>query len=165
MQKLQDWFFSLKPRERLLIAGGGILVALVAIYILGLAPLYAAVNTHAQRVSQKQGDLAWMRSVAGEVQALSADAPQAGVPSNESLVVLVDRTARECGLGSALTGQTPSGERGIRVRFEGADFDKLLVCLANLQQNQSVTVESAQIDRTGQPGLVNASLILTRPGG
>lgn len=165
MQKLKDWFFSLKPRERVLIAGGGILVALVAVYMVGLAPLYAAVNARAERVSQKEGDLAWMRSVAGEVQALSANAPQAGVPGNESLVVLIDRAARECGLGAALTGQTPSGERGIRVRFESAAFDKLLVCLANLQQSHSVVVDSATIDRTGQPGLVNASLILTQPGG
>ncbi len=86
-------------------------------------------------------------------------------PTGESLVVLIDRSARECGLGSALTGQTPSGENGIRVRLEGAEFDKLVVCLGSLQQAQSVAIESANIDRTAKPGFVNASLVLTRPGG
>lgn len=165
MQKLKDWFFSLQPRERAIVAIGGVLLLLVAIYILALAPFYKAVNSRAERVANKEGDLAWMRSVGGEVLALSASSPTAAAPSNESLVVLIDRTARECGLGAALTGQTPNGDNGIRVRLEQAEFDKLVVCLGSLQQSHSVNIESANIDRTGKPGFVNASLVLTRPGG
>jgi len=165
MQKLKDWFFSLKPRERALVGAGGALLALAAIYVLALAPFYAAVNASAQRVTKKEGDLAWMRSIGGEMLALSASAPSIAAPSGESLVVLIDRSARECGLGAALTGQTPSGENGIRVRLESAEFDKLLVCLGSLQQAHSVDIESATIDRTAKPGLVNASLVLTRTGG
>jgi len=165
MQKLKDWFFSRPPRERAIIAGGAILVLLVTIYILAVAPFYSAVSSSARRVATKQGDLAWMRSVGGEVMALNASSPTAPAPSNESLVVLIDRTARECGLGAALTGQTPNGDNGIRVRLEQADFDKLVVCLGSLQQSHSVNIESANIDRTGKPGFVNASLVLTRPGG
>ncbi len=165
MQKLKDWFFSLQPRERALVAGGGGVLLLVAIYLLALMPFYSAVNASAQRVASKRGDLAWMRSVGGEVLALSASAPSAAGPTGESLVVLIDRSARECGLGSALTGQTPSGENGIRVRLEAAEFDKLVVCLGSLQQAHSVSIESATIDRTAKPGFVNASLVLTRPGG
>lgn len=163
MQTLRDWFGSLQPRERIMVAAGAAIVVIVALYML-LMPFYSAVAAQAERVARKEGDLAWMRSVAGELEALSVNAPQAG-PSNESLVVLIDRTARECGIGSALTGQTPSGANGIRVRLESAEFDKLIVCLANLSQNHGVTVDSATIDRTSQPGLVNASIILTRPGG
>jgi general secretion pathway protein M len=165
MQKLKDWFFSRQPRERVLVLGGGAVVLLVAIYFLALAPFYAALNGSAQRVAKKEGDLAWMRSVGGEVLALSASAPSAAAPTNESLVVLIDRAARECGLGSSLTGQTPSGENGIRVRLEQAEFDKMVVCLGSLQQSHSVAIESATIDRTAKPGFVNASLVLTRAGG
>lgn len=165
MQKLKDWFFSLQPRERVIVAAGGVLVLLVAIYILGLAPLYSAVNSRAERVATKQGDLAWMRSVGGEILALGANAQVPTGPTNESLVVLIDRTARECGLGSSLTGQTPNGDNGIRVRLEQAEFDKLVVCLGSLQQAHAVTIESANFDRSGKPGFVNASLVLTRPGG
>jgi general secretion pathway protein M len=165
MQKLKDWFFSLPPRERGLVVVGGALLVLVAIYVLALAPFYSAVSTRAERVAKKEGDLAWMRSVGGEVLALGASASVPVAPSNESLVVLIDRSARECGLGQSLTGQTPSGENGIRVRLEQAEFDKLIVCLGGLQQAHSVAIESATIDRTAKPGFVNASLVLTRPGG
>lgn len=164
MQKLKDWFYSLKSRERLIVAAGGVLVALVAVYVLALGPFYGAVNARAERVAQKEGDLAWMRDVAGQVAALGRDAPATPGPSGESLVVLVDRTARECGLSSALTGQTPAGDSSIRVRLESAEFDKLMVCLGNLQQVQAVSIESATFDRTAKPGLVNASLILHRAG-
>ncbi|HLS81819.1 MAG TPA: type II secretion system protein M [Steroidobacter sp.] len=163
MQKLKDWFYSLQPRERLMISGGAVLVVIVAIYVLALQPFYAAVRAGEQRVAAKQADLAWMRSVAGEIVALSASAP-APAAMGESLVVVVDRVARECGLSSALTGQTPSGQQGIRVRLEAAEFDRLVVCLADLQQTHGVRIESATIDRTGKPGLVNASLVLQRLG-
>lgn len=162
MQKLKDRFNALQTRERIIVIGGAILVLVTAIYVLGLAPLYAAVSGQAERVEQKEGDLAWMRSVAGEVAMLSASAPSQLGPSNESMVVLIDRAARECGVSSSLTGQTPNGENGIRVRLEGAEFDKIMVCLATLQQVHAVDVESATIDRTGKPGLVNANLVLTR---
>jgi general secretion pathway protein M len=165
MQALKDWFNSLKPRERLFVLGGAALLVLVAVYVLAIEPFYTAVDERAQRVARKEGDLAWLRSVSGEIQALSASSPTRAAPTNESLVVLIDRAARECGLGSALTGQTPNGANGIRVRLESAEFDKLMVCLANLQQTHAVTIESAAIDRTAQPGLVNASLVLTRAGG
>jgi general secretion pathway protein M len=164
MQNLKDRFNSLQPRERIIIVAGAILVLAVAIYVLALAPLYSAVNAQAKRVAQKEADLAWMRGVAGEVAVLSAAAPTRPGPSNESLVVLIDRAARECGLNQSLTGQTPNGENGIRVRLEAAEFDKLMTCLGNLQQMHAIDVESATIDRTGKPGLVNANLVLTRLG-
>ena len=75
MQKLKDRLNALQPRERIIVIGGAILVLVTAVYVLGLAPLYAAVNAQAKRVEQKEGDLAWMRSVAGEVAMLSASAP------------------------------------------------------------------------------------------
>lgn len=162
VQKLKDWYYALKPRERLMVSAGAVVVVLVAVYSLGLAPFYRSLNERADRVARKEGDLAWMRSVASEVQMLGANQPAGAGPSGESLVVLIDRTARECGLGTSLTGQTPNGETGIRVRLESAAFDVLVKCLANLQQVHAVSIEQASIDRTAQPGLVNANLVLNR---
>src|SRR5688500_17248183 len=108
MQQLRNKFNSLQPRERFVIIGGAILVLVTAVYMLSLAPLYSAVNAQATRVAQMAGDLAWLSSDSGEAAVLSAAAPSRPGPSNESMVVLIDRAARECGLGSSLTGQTPN---------------------------------------------------------
>ena len=162
MQKLKDWFYGLQPRERAIIGGGAILVLLTAIYMLALAPFYRSVAALDASVEEQKADLAWMRSVAGEVQALSANQPMVAAPTDESLVVLVDRTAREAGLSSALTGQTPNGETGIRVRLEGAGFDQAMMWLANLELSHAVAIESATFDRTSTPGQVNVNLVLNR---
>jgi general secretion pathway protein M len=164
MQKLKDWFYGRQPRERLIIASGVVLLLLTIVFLFGLAPFYNAVGTRAERVAKKESDLAWMRSIAGEVISLGGSSPMRA-QTGESLVVIVDRAARECGLSSALTGQTPTGDSGIRVRLEQAEFDKIVVCLANLQQMYAVSIESGTFDRAGKPGLVNASLVLNRAGG
>lgn len=165
MQKITLWFHSLKPRERLIVMGGGVLVVLVAIYMLALAPFYRALDAATARVARKQGDLAWLQSVTPEVLMLSANAPPPAAASGESLVVLIDRAARECGLGDSLTGQTPNGDSGIRVRLEGAAFDVLVTCIGNLERVHAVHIETAQFDRTAKPGLVNASLVFNRAAG
>jgi general secretion pathway protein M len=162
MQQLKDWFNSLQPRERAIVAGGAALVALVALYTFALAPFYKTLHDRSERVARKESDVAYMRSVAGELQALGANQPMSAAPTGESLVVLVDRTARECGLGTSLTGQTPNGETGIRVRLESAAFDVLMKCLGNLQQVHAISIESASFDRASRSGLVNANLVLNR---
>ena len=113
------------------------------------------------RVQQKSADLAWMQAQAPA--AMQAASVVQGAGRGESLVVLVDRTAREAGLGTALRDQSPDGSSGLRVRLEGAQFDTLVVWLASLQQQHGVSIEVANIDAAG-PGLVNATLGLKQAG-
>ena len=161
MNRLATWLQSLEERERILVCAAGLLVAIFLLYFALFAPFYKAVSTRTARVERKQQDLAWLRSVAPTVRQISASRP--GANSGESLVVLIDRTARQSGLDRSLTGQTPNGDRGMRVRLESANFDALIAWLSGLQQQYNVSVESAAIDRTDKSGLVNASLVLTRP--
>lgn len=162
MQQLKDWFRNLKPRERIIVLAGSVIVVIVAIYTLALGPFYKSLHDRSERVARKEADLAWMLGNAAEAQVLGANQPIGSAPAGESLVVLVDRTARECGIGSALTGQTPNGNTGIRVRLESAAFNVLVQCLGNLQQAHAISIEQATFDKAARPGLVNASLVLNR---
>ena len=161
MNKLSLWLQSLEQRERILVLAAGALVALSLIYLAITAPFYKVVDTRTARVERKQHDLVWLRAMAPTLRSLTTAQPT----SNESLVVLIDRTARQAGLANAVTGQTPNGDRGMRVRLEAANFDTLIVWLASLQQQYGVGVESAAIDRTDKAGIINASLVLTRGAG
>ena len=91
---------------------------------------------------------------------MAAAACAQAAAAGESLVVLVDRTAREAGLGSAIRDQSPDGDNGLRLRLEGASFDALVTWLASLQQQYGVSMDSATVDAAPAPGLVNASLTL-----
>jgi general secretion pathway protein M len=157
--QLRDWLAGLAPRERNLVYAAGGLAIIALLYFVLVLPITTMAAKRAARVEQKTADLAWMRQVAPQVAATAAAGAAAG--SGESLVVLVDRTGREAGLGGALRDQSPSGDQGLRLRLEAASFDVLVVWLASLQQQHGVKVEAATIDATATPGLVNASLTLT----
>lgn len=157
--QLRNWLAGLAPRERNLVYAAGGLAIIALLYLLLVLPITTMAAKRAARVEQKTADLAWMRQVAPQVAAAAAAGAADG--SGESLVVLVDRTGREAGLGGALRDQSPSGDQGLRLRLEAASFDVLVVWLASLQQQHGVKVEAATIDATATPGLVNASLTLT----
>lgn len=158
MNELRQWLGGLAPRERSIAYLGAALLAIALVYFAIVRPVTTAAERRAARVEQKSASLAWMRQVAPQVMAAGASAVAS---SQESLVVLVDRTGREAGLGNSIRDQSPSGEHGLRLRLESASFDVLATWLVILQQQHGVTVDAATIDAAGAPGLVNASLTLT----
>jgi general secretion pathway protein M len=134
-------------------------IAVVVLLIVGvILPLDTSVaRTHA-RVEKKQADLVWMRQVGPE---LSSAGPGVAQPtSQESLLVIVDRAAREAGLGNSLTNSEPSGNGGLRVRLDKAPFGLIVGWLARLSDQHGIAVESATMDSAGEPGVVNAGLVL-----
>ena len=159
MEALTTWFNSLEQLERTLVSIAGGLLALVILYFAILLPFNGFVDARVTRAERKTQDLAWMQSVAPTLRTFATTQPGA---NGESLVVLINRTARQKGLGGALTAQTPVGDDGMRVRLESATFDGIVVWLGVLQQQHGVGVETANIDRTDKTGVVNANLILSR---
>jgi len=158
---VRAWLDNLEERERRLVYAAGGLAGIALVYLVLVLPFQTATRRAAQRVENKQSDLAWMREVAPRV---SSSAASGGANSGESLVVLVDRTAREAGLGNSLRDQSPDQNKALRLRLEGVQFDAMIAWLASLQSQHGVRIDAAAIDGTG-PGIVNASLTLSRPAG
>ena len=160
LDAVRDWLGNLSTRERNLVYGAAVLAALALLYLVLVLPFTTTTSRMSSRVEQKSADLAWMRAQAPH--ALAA-AGMAQARSGESLVVIVDRTARQAGLGPTVRDQSPSGNAGLRLRMEAAPFDTLVTWLAVLQQQHGIGIEAATIDAAG-PGLVNATLSLTHAG-
>ena len=165
MNEIRQWLGGLAPRERNLVYLAAALLCVAIIYFAIVLPVTSAAKQRTARVEQKTADLAWMRQVAPQV--MAAAAAGGGTANSESLVVLVDRTAREAGIGSAIRDQSPAGDTGLQLRLEGASFDVLVAWLASLQQQYGVRVDAAMIGSANAPGLVNASLTLAhgKPSG
>jgi general secretion pathway protein M len=149
---------SLSARDRRILLVGGIIAAILFVLAVILPLDRSVAHLHAQ-VARKQADLVWMRTAAPEIAAAGPVRSTAG----ESLIVVVDQSAHEAGLGGALAGSQPSGRGDLSVHLEKAPFDALVAWLARLSQQNGVQIESATIDSTGQPGTVNASLVLKGP--
>jgi type II secretory pathway component PulM len=154
--KFLQWYRSLAEREQRTLLFGSIAAAALLL-VGGLWSLQSATTAAAQRVATKRADLAWMQSVAPRLRSMPAARP------NESLALLMDRTAKDAGLGGALSGAEPAGNGGLRVRLEGASFDAIVIWLGRVQQERGLVVESASFDGTSTEGLVNASLVLRGP--
>jgi type II secretory pathway component PulM len=143
---------SERDRRTLLIGVGvGTLLLLYIIFNLD-----SSVSSAHKRIKKKQEDLAWIQTASPELVA----AGPAGSTNGESLLVLVDRSARESGLGTALAGSEPAGPGGLSVRLQKASFDTLIMWLARLSQQSGIRVDSASIDQAGAPGVVNAAIVL-----
>lgn len=149
---------SLSARDRRTLIIGGVIAAILFVFVV-ILPLDHSVAHLKAQVTQKQADLVWMRNAAPEI---AAAGPMRG-NSGESLIVVVDQSARESGLGNSLSGSQPSGTGSLSVQLEKAPFDALVGWLARLSQQNGVQIESATIDTAGQPGTVNASLVLKSP--
>ena len=137
----------LSGRERRVLAVGALAGAVLL--VLGVVvPLDRSVAHAHQRLMRKRADLEWMQRVAPELAAV----PVAPSAAGESLLVIVDRSARESGLAGALAGSEPGGPGRLSLRLEKAPFDTLIAWLARLGQQNGIRVESAVIDTAGAPG-------------
>lgn len=160
---MRAWFASLEARERLIVATGGAAAVLIIVWGAIWLPLDRAHDGMRTSVSTWEESLADLKVVGARLAA--ADDGDAGprVISNESPVVIVDRTLRERGLNRTVKRQQPV-PNGIRVEFESVAFDDLVLWLGALQSDYAMTVQAASLSAASQagPGRVNASLTLER---
>ncbi len=159
IESLRQKFDALSDRERRIVIVGGI-VAVVLLLLAIVMPVERGVSQSADRVTRKQADLGWIQQMAPAL----AAAPQAAPANDQSLIVLIDRTARDAGLGQALTGSQPSGNGALRTQFEKADFNRLVDWISMLGQQYGVQAESATFEAGGTPGVVDAVVVLRNAG-
>jgi general secretion pathway protein M len=147
---------TMSERERRMVLIGGATAVVVLIFGI-ILPLDGSVSKAKARVAQKQTDLVWMRGVAPF---LAANQPAQGSTNGESLIVVVERSARESGLEKSLGGSQPSGPNALQVQMQKASFDAMIGWLSRLSQQNGIGVDGATIDTAGAPGLVNAAVVL-----
>jgi general secretion pathway protein M len=145
---------SMSERDRRTLLIGGAVAVLLLLYV--IIQLDSSVSSAHKRIVKKQTDLMWMHSVAPQFAGLSP----VHAADGQSLLVIVDRSARESGLASSLAGSEPAGPGGLSVRLQRAPFDTLIPWLDRLSQQNGIRVDTASIESAGSPGLVNAALVL-----
>jgi general secretion pathway protein M len=160
---LQQWLDKLAPRERWMVMGGALFAIVALIFALGIRPVYRARDAAAERVAEQRQLLTDIEQVARRFGPQSP-ATAATPTSNESVLVLIDRSTRERGLSGYLKRNQPEGTDGVRLRMENAPFDELLLWLSDVQSGQGFAAVSASFDPAGEPGRVNANLVLSPVG-
>lgn len=160
---IRQWFDKLAPRERWMVTGGALFALVALVFALVIRPVYQARERAVERVSGQRQLLTDIEQVARRFGPQAA--PSAATPAgNESILVLIDRSTRERGLSGYLKRNQPEGTDGVRLRMENAPFDELLLWLSDVQSGQGLAAVSASFDPAGEPGRVNANLVLSPVG-
>ena len=160
---MKVWFEALQPRERIAVAIAALFVAFAIIYFAIWAPLAGAQANLSASVTTWERALTELRPLKVAVRDNASGAARTANPG-QSLVVIVDSTLSRFQLSSSLQRSQPTGQNGIRVEFEGAAFDDLMLWLGELSASYGMQVQSGNFSTTSQDiaGRVNASLTLER---
>lgn len=160
---LREWFDKLAPRERWLVLAAAAFAICALVYALAIQPLFAARERAAAELEIRRSLLSDIEQIARRFG--PQDASTGSVPANgESLVVLIDRSTRDRGLGAYLKRNQPEGANGVRLRLESVPFDELTAWLADVQTQHGLSATSASFDPSGEPGRVNSNLVLELAG-
>lgn len=160
---MRAWFENLAPREQILVSLAGVLTVIVVVYLAIWLPLDRGSARLESRVEDQRNLIAELRQLQGRVSApASAGSSTAGASSGQSLVVIVDSTVRQKGLGTALKRSQPTDGNAIRVVFENAPFDTLIEWLGQLSSQHGIEIESASFSNRAERGRVDSTLTLER---
>jgi general secretion pathway protein M len=158
---MMAWFESLQSREKRFVLAAVGTVTIALLYFGIWRPLD---RNHRDLESSVQ---VW-KSATAEIRPLRTTLQNAGVRTtsggNDSLVVIVDNTLRQRGLYSSLQRSQPVAQNGIRVEFDNAAFDDLVLWLGDLGQTYGLHLQSGSFSRnaSGTAGRVNATVTLER---
>jgi general secretion pathway protein M len=154
---------NLDKRERLVLMGGMAALCLILGYTIFVAPFYSSLATYRREIPVKEEELAWMRTAAREVSKASASRAGDGQDRSQSILSVIDGSARDLGLSRTLKRVEPAGGNEVRVWMEDVSFDEVIRWLANLGVSSAIEVSELVVEpsRNGQ-GLVNARMTLVR---
>ncbi len=162
-QQLNEYWEGLQPRERVALLAGAAVLLVATLYFFLWQPLMSSRAEMRQEVAQQRALLRWMNGAASEARRLRGSGAGNRMQGGQSLLSLVDQSARKAALGGVVKRVEPDGKQ-VRIWLEGAGFDKLVGWLERLERDNGVSVVKATIERADSPGVVNARLRLSGGG-
>lgn len=155
---MMQYWTQLRSRERAMVIAAGAVVALALFYLLVWEPVVKHNAELIRSVQDQRALAAWMRQSALQAKQLQVTAtPRAS--GGQSLLTVIDTTAKMGGLTTTLKRVEPEGSTRVRVWLEQAAFDDVARWVELLQRDFHVRLDTAVIDRENSPGKVTARLV------
>lgn len=162
---MKAWFDSLAPREQHLLIVASVVLLVLLLYLGAWEPLEKRVDALRASTAQQESVLVWMRGAEQEIRQLRATAGnRVQAPSGQSMLSLVDRTARSGRLGPALKRVQPDGQQRVGVWLEDASFDDIMRWLETLETRHGVMPVTSVFEAKEAAGRVDARLVFEAAG-
>jgi type II secretory pathway component PulM len=144
---LKNWQ-HLQPRERLMVACGGPLIIGILSYALVLQPWYAALDHMETALPFKRADLVWMRQQSQLLKNGGASNVQKFKGENQSLMAVVEQTAKTSGVSGAIQQMVPAEDnQEVSVVLEEVSFNNWVRWVDLLQNQYGVAIKQLSADR------------------
>lgn len=154
---MKAWWLKLSPRERIFVAAGGGLIAVLVALQLVLAPLMTWRASAAQRAETAESDYRLVYRSA----ALSEPAKPAADPDDRSVRTVLTELAGESGV--ALTFVNALADGSVEIQGGPASPDDMFAFLSALESRHGVRVAAADIVRASDdPAKVRIQATLSR---
>ena len=161
MDEIKQYWQQLAARERLMLGIAGVVIGVMFLYLVVLEPIMNDAKRLEKQLVEQHRLLNWMEDAAKEAKSLSARGGkkiQVG-SGGQSLLGVIDRTAKAGNLGDAMKRVEPDGSSRVRVWLERASFDDTVRWLERLEKDYSLDIDSVVVDKEEAPGRVNVRLV------
>lgn len=161
---MKDWLQTLEPRERLFVMTAVFVVVFAIAWFAVWKPLDANQKSAALRIEDWKSSIAALRPMKSQLQT-QGGTQAASAGQNQSMVIIIDSSLRQRGLYNSLQRSQPTPDgNGIRVEFENAAFDDLMLWLGDLNRQYGLLVQSSSFSAVSgdSQGRVNSTLTLER---
>ncbi|WP_417358383.1 type II secretion system protein GspM [Gallaecimonas pentaromativorans] len=145
---IKDYWNNLAPRDRQILTWASPFFALGLFYFVIWQPLQGAEASARQILSNRQGDLSFLREQGSRVLAAKGGKLASGAGS------LTDRVTRSANQFSIRIDRLQPGNGSINVWVDEVPFEQLVGWLTQLQLKEGLSVAQADIAATGKPGMV-----------
>lgn len=161
MSALAGWWARRQARERQFLGLGTVGVALLFAWLFGIEPLAARVEAAGRQLAAEHATGAWLAAIAPA--AAEGSTPSA-LADGETALGVLNESLRASGLDTRLKRLAPGSDATFELGFEGAGWQPLAAWLQHLSEARGVRVTAAHLEKTAQPGMVNATLSLKFAG-
>ena len=158
MVAIAEFWRERSAREQALLAALAVMALAAIWYFAAVVPLLDRAETYEQARATETALLERLDRVGSRLTALPAPRPR----SDASLLLLVNRSVRDAGLGRFLEEGAADGETRVRLRLRDAPFPQVSAWLAGLAVQEGLRTVSADIERGSAPGVTQVSLSLER---
>jgi general secretion pathway protein M len=160
---MKDWFDNLDTREKRILIVGAVVLLVALMYLLAWEPFIKKSASLEKSNQENEMLLTWMEQSADEAKELQAKLKAngpAGSTKGQSLLGIIDKTAKSGNLGKSVKRVQPDGQTKAHVWLENANFNDVIKWLESLQHKQGIHIVTSVIEKQEEAGLVNARLVL-----
>ena len=149
MDALKKYWAGLQPRERLILGGGGVIVALILFYALIWQPWHKSISNMEAALPPMRSNLVWMRQ---QAEMLASDggqgANQSYAGADQSLLSVVEQSASKARVNGAIQQLVPSQNGNeVRVVLDGVNFNQWVRWVDDLFKRYGVNIKQVTAER------------------